>query len=39
MWGALLDKFQCCLKPENNSERINQPNKEVCLDKLEERVK
>jgi len=39
MWAAILDKFQCCINPEKNSnDKIKNGSKEVVLEKLEEKV-
>jgi len=40
MWASIIDKFQCCFNPENNSNNNKQEcKKEVVLDKLDEKVK
>lgn len=40
MWATIIDKFQCCLNPNNKSScNKSQENKEVNLDTLQEKVR
>jgi len=39
MWASILEKFECCLNPGKDNGNKSQANKEVSLDKLEEKVK